>query len=121
MTRLILISAALMVAIAYIYDWLKKRQASEPGSVTLAPKKIYKRYQAKVDPQEAWAAVYETANREEATHLKARLEEQDVRVILVEQAKKDIAGNTPPGISLVVPKSHLRSAQNLICRYLEQL
>ena len=110
-----------MVAIAYIYDWLKKRQAGEAGSNGSTPKKIYKRYQAKPGPQEAWTPVFETADREEATRLKARLEEEDVRVILVEQAKKDIAGNTPPGISLVVPNSHLRTAQNLICRYLEQL
>jgi len=120
-TRFILISAAFMVALAYLYDWLKKRAAGQTSQSVDPIKKIYKRYQAKVDPQEPWIQLYETANREEALHLKARLEEQDVKIILVEQAKKDLSGNVPPGISLAVPRSHLRNAQNLLCRYLEQL
>jgi len=120
MFRLFLILALLIVAIAYLYDWLKKNRSQTASKGDAPPKKIYKRYQEKSKPQESWVQVFETATSEEANRLKARLEEEDVRVVIVEQAKKDLQGNVPPGISLIVPKSHLRAAQNLICRYLEQ-
>ena len=117
MTRILLISAAVVVGLAYLYDWMKKKKLQLPN---VKPKeKVYKRYQAKIDPHEIWVQVYETDKREEASNIKARLEEQDIKVILFEQAKKSLKGESPPGVGVVVPKAHLKSAQSLIFRYLE--
>jgi len=118
MIRTLLFVAILIVGIAFLYDWLKKRE-SQQSEKDKTPKKAYKKYQAKINPQEPWVEIFETAEREEVTRLKVRLEEEDINVILIEQGKKDLQGNVPPGISLAVPKSHAQSAQNLICRYLE--
>lgn len=119
MFRLILLGTLIFIAIAFLYDYLKKKESQKQGGEQ-KPKKAYKKYQAKIDPAESWVQVFETANRDEALKIKARMEEEDVRVILIEQAKKDIQGNVPPGTGLVVPKAHLSRAQNLVCRYLEQ-
>ena len=117
MPRLVILGAVLMIALAYLYDWLKRNQASFPKSQP--PSHLFKRSRSKADPQELWAQVFETSEREEAERLKARLEEEDIKVIMIEQAKRDLHGNTPPGIGIAVPRSALITAQSLICRYLE--
>lgn len=117
MPRLVIFGALLMIALAYLYDWLKRKDPSFPK--THLPSNIFKRPNTKTDPQELWVQVFETSEREEAVSLKARLEEENIKTIMVEQAKRDLQGNTPPGIGLAVPKSALITAQSLICRYLE--
>jgi len=117
MSRLILIGALFMIALAYLYDWLKRNQVNYPKPQP--PVNIFKRSKAKIDPQETWIQVFETSEKDEALSLKARLEEEDIKAILFEQAKRDLQGNTPPGIGLAVPRSALQTAQSLICRYLE--
>ncbi len=117
MTRLVILGAILMIALAYLYDWLKRKQVSYPK--LQPPSNLFKRNRFKIDPQELWVQVFETSEREEAERLKARLEEEDIKTIMVEQAKRDLQGNTPPGIGLAVPRSALITAQSLICRYLE--
>ena len=66
--------------------------------------------------KESWVQVYETASWDEARHIQARLQEEEVECILYEQGKKDIAGNPPRGIGVAVPKTSLNLAQKIISR-----
>ncbi|HNV85967.1 MAG TPA: hypothetical protein PKL97_03235 [Candidatus Omnitrophota bacterium] len=63
-----------------------------------------------------WAQVYETALRDEALRIQARLEEEGIECIVYEQGKKDIYGKPLPGIGVSVPKPSLSLAQKIISR-----
>jgi hypothetical protein len=110
MIRLLVFLAAAAVLGIYLAEIYKKRKSPGPQET---------RKLIKTDPRDLWAQVFETRERDEAARIKARLEEGDIRVIVFEQAKKDLDGKTPPGIGLAVPKPDLERAQSQICRYLE--
>nr|AFD03214.1 hypothetical protein [uncultured bacterium W4-21b] len=63
-----------------------------------------------------WIQVYETASRDEALQVQARLEEDEIECILYEQGKKDVHGNLLPGIGIAVPKTAMSAAQRIISR-----
>src|SRR5258706_5639696 len=98
MTSLLLASALFIIGIALLYDWLKRKE--ETSARSSVSHKAFKQYRPKVDPQEPWVQVFETSEKDEVVKLKARLEEEDIKAILFEQAKKDLQGGTPPGIGL---------------------
>lgn len=73
-------------------------------------------FRPKKNPRENWFQVYETSSLDEARMLQARLQELEVECIVYEQGKKDIHGNKLPGIGIVVPKTAVPRAQNVITR-----
>jgi hypothetical protein len=114
MFRLLVFFALLIIGLVFFYDWLKKQQArTKPLKTSRKP------IPSAGHPREIWTQVFETADPEEAGRIKARLEEENIRVILFEQAKKDLQGHVPPGVGLVVPRNSVKQAQGLIFRYLE--
>lgn len=65
---------------------------------------------------EMWVQVYETASSDEGRMIQMRLQEEEVECVLYEQGKKDIHGNSLPGIGIAVPKSGQMRAQSVISR-----
>lgn len=116
MTRLVALAVVISM-VTYLWVWFNRNQLST-SKVQKAPRT---RKKLKLKPGEMWVQVFETSMKEEARAIQMRLEEEDLSVILFEQAKKNISGDTPAGIGVAVPKEESSYAQQLIFRYLEHL
>lgn len=113
MTRILTI-CAFALAVVYLVVALRRGglRGEQPRSRTKAHPRVPK--------GERWAQVYETDRPEEVQLLQARLEENDIPVLVYEQGKKDLSGRPLPGIGLLVPRPKLADAQAVVVRYLEQ-
>ncbi|MBI4430383.1 MAG: hypothetical protein HY587_01555 [Candidatus Omnitrophica bacterium] len=116
MTRLAALAISFLL-LAYLFRWMSRSRLPSSGA-PVSPVRSWKK--KKLKPGEIWVQIFETASREEAMFLQMRLEEENIAVTVFEQAKKNIAGTTPPGLGIVVPKEQSPYAQQLIFRYLER-
>jgi hypothetical protein len=66
--------------------------------------------------KETWVQVYDTDSFEEARAIQVRLEEEDLECLIYEQGRKDVHGNPLKGFGIVVPRTSVPRAQNIIAR-----
>jgi len=111
MIRLFVYLILFFALIYWLYGFFSSQRPSAPG------KPSHRKFRSAVSRQD-WAQVYETALRDEALRIQARLEEEGIECIICEQGKKDIYGKPLPGIGMIVPKTSLALAQKIISRLL---
>lgn len=92
----------------FLYRFL--RPAAYPGHGKLNSKL------RKSSSKESWVQVYETASTGEAEQIRCRLQEEGIECVIYQQGKKDIHGNSLPGVGIAVPKSSVTLAQKIISR-----
>jgi len=106
----LIIYLLLVVVIVYFISARKRAGTSSAG--TLENKKL----PSKMDAEEVWKQVYETASMEEACLIRARLSEEAIESMLYEQGRKDIHGNALKGVGVAVPGAAASRAQATIAK-----
>ena len=103
-----------LLLVAGVIYFISSRQRFGGGNLPAGP--ANKGLRAKVDPQEVWKQVYETASMEEARLIRARLTGEGIECVLYEQGKKDIHGNFLKGVGVAVPGTAASRAQASIAK-----
>jgi len=111
MLQSVVVLLALFICVNLAYSiYARRRDMPSESQFTFLSKS------KKPQTNERWVQVYDTDSDEEAEQIRARLQEENLEVVIYEQGRKDVHGNALKGFGVAVPRTQVSRAQNVISR-----